>query len=74
LANTATNNCINNGQQSNRNGFINAINIYYENNMRCPWTVDCTLSSENSPTSAPVALWRSMTQELSQTVRVLRLS
>ena len=57
MANRATNNCINNGQQSNRNSFINAINIYYENNIRCPWTLStnlhfcvCSLMEVNEPT------------------------
>ena len=74
LANRATNNCINNGQQSNRISFINAINIYYENNMCCPWTLSTVPLLHKTCTSVPVALWRSMNQELSQTVRVLRFS
>jgi hypothetical protein len=74
LANKATNNCINNGQQSNRNGFINAINIYYENNTHCPWTLSNVPLLQKTCTTVPVALWRSMNQELSQTVRVLRFS
>lgn len=61
LATRATNNCISNGQQSNRNGFINTINIYYKNNTRCPRTLSivpllqktfcpCSLREVNEPT------------------------
>lgn len=56
LANTATNNCINNSQQ--RNGFINTINIYYENKMCCPRTLSTAPLLQKTCTSVPIALWR----------------
>jgi len=62
MANRATNNCINNGQQSNRNNFISATNIYYENNICCPRTMSTVPLLQKTCTSVSAALWRSMNQ------------